>query len=167
MLIGVGLYWEWKRRQKSPGYFFTLTTAWSGHRISDNLLPGNNTLSSGLKKGFHFLGRKMLRKLLQIMALAACLTPAWGKETLKLSFFRQPSTVLVAGPGTVVTVHLLQLPFVEPRYAVKYKTDGGELIELWTPRKDILVVEGMYGILTYCTDPERILNFRVVEQKLK
>ena len=107
----------------------------------------------------------MLRKLLQIMALTACLTPAWGKETLELSFFRQPSTVFVVGPGTVVTVHLLQLPFLEPRYAVKYKTDGGELIEVWTPRKDILVLEGMYGILTYSTKPERILNFRVVEQK--
>ncbi len=107
----------------------------------------------------------MLRKLLQIMALTACLTPAWGKETLKLSFVRQPSTVQVAGPGTVVTVHLLQLPFVEPHYAITYKTDRGEVIEVWTPRKDILVVEGMHGILTYSTNPERILNFRVVEQK--
>jgi hypothetical protein len=106
----------------------------------------------------------MLRKLLQTMALIACLTPAWGKETLKLPFFRQPSTVFVVGPGTVMTVHLLQLPFLEPRYAVKYKTDGGELIEVWTPRKDILVVEGMHGILTYSINPERILNFRVVEQ---
>ena len=107
----------------------------------------------------------MLRKPLQIMALTACLTPAWGKETLELSFFRQPSTVFVVGPGTVVTVHLLQLPFLEPHYVVKYKKDGGELIEVWTPRNDILVLEGMYGILTYSTNPERILNFRVVEQK--
>lgn len=107
----------------------------------------------------------MLRKLLQIMALAACLKLAWGKETLELSFFRQPSTVAVAGPGTVVTVHLLQLPFIEAHYAVKYETDAGELIEVWTPRKDVLVVEGMYGILTYSTNPERILNFRVVGQK--
>jgi hypothetical protein len=125
---------------------------------------GNDTLSPALKKGFHSPGRKMLRKLLQIMALTACLTPAWGKETLELSFFRQPSTVFVVGPGTVVTVHLLQLPFLEPHYAVKYKTDSGELIEVWTPRKDILVVDGMHGILTYSINPERILNFRVVEQ---
>ena len=93
------------------------------------------------------------------------LTPAWGKETLELSFLRQPSTVFVVGPGTVVTVHLLQLPFLSPHYAVKYKTDSGELIEVWTPRKGILVLEGMYGILTYSTNPKRILNFRVVEQK--
>jgi hypothetical protein len=106
----------------------------------------------------------MLRKLLQTMALIACLTPAWGKETLKLPVFRQPSTVFVVGPGTVMTVHLLQLPFLEPHYAVKYKTDSGELIEVWTPRKDILVVDGMHGILTYSINPERILNFRVVEQ---
>lgn len=107
----------------------------------------------------------MLRKLLPIMALVACLTPAWGKETSELSVFRQPSTVFVAGPGTVVTVHLLKLPFLDPHYAVEYKTDGGELIEVWTPNTDILVVEGMYGMLTYSTHPERILNFRVVEQK--
>lgn len=106
-----------------------------------------------------------MRKLLQMVCLAACLTPAWATTTLELSAIRQPSTVFVVGPGTVVTVHLLQLPFLEPLYAVKYKTDGGELIEVWTPRKEILVLEGMYGVLTYSTNPERILNFRVVEQK--
>ena len=89
----------------------------------------------------------MLRKPLQIMALTACLTPAWGKETLELSFFRQPSTVFVVGPGTVVTVHLLQLPFLEPHYAVKYKTDGGEPVEVWTPRKDIWCWKGCTGYL--------------------
>ena len=82
----------------------------------------------------------MLRKLLQIMALTACLTPAWGKATSELSFLRQPSTVFVVGPGTVVTVHRLELPFIEPLYAVKYKTDGGELIEVWTPGKDLSLI---------------------------
>ena len=106
-----------------------------------------------------------MRQLLQMVCLAACLTPAWATTTLELSAVRQPSTVFVVGPGTVVTVHLLHVPFLEPHYAVKYKTDGGELIEVWTPRKEILVLEGMYGVLTYSTNPERILNFRVVEQK--
>jgi hypothetical protein len=110
----------------------------------------------------------MLRKLLQIVALTACLTPAWGKSTSELSFIRQPSTVSIVGPGTVLSVHLLNLPFIKPRYAVKYKTDGGELIEVWTPGTDVLVLEGMHGIriLTYSTHPEKILSFRVVEQKL-
>ena len=108
----------------------------------------------------------MLRKLLQIVSLMVCLTPAWGKATSELSFIRQPSTVSIAGPGTVLSVHLLNLPFIMPRYAVKYKTDGGELIEVWTPGKDVLVLEGMHGMLTYSTHPEKILSFRVVEQKL-
>jgi len=107
----------------------------------------------------------MLRKLLQIMALTACLIPAWGKPTSELSFIRQPSTVAIVGPGTILSVHLLDLPFIKPCYAVKYKTDGGELIEVWTSGKDVLVIAGMHGILTYSTHPERILSFRVVEQK--
>ena len=53
----------------------------------------------------------------------------------------------------------------QQRYAVKYETDGGELIEVWTPGKDVLVLEGMHGLLTYSSHPEKILNFRVVEQK--
>ena len=112
----------------------------------------------------------MLSKLLQIVALTACLTPAWGKSTSELSFIRQirqPSTVSIVGPGTVLSVHRLDLPFIKPRYAVKYKTDIGELIEVWTPENDILVLEGMHGILTYSTHPEKILSFRVVEQKLR
>jgi len=108
----------------------------------------------------------MLSKLLQIVALTACLTPAWSKSTSESSFIRQPSTVSIVGPGTVLSVHRLALPFIKPRYAVKYKTDGGDLIEVWTPGNDILVLEGMHGILTYSTHPEKILRFRVVEQKL-
>jgi len=107
----------------------------------------------------------MLSKLFQIVVLTACLTLAWGKATSELSFIRQPSTVSIVGPGTVVSVHLLHLPFIKPHYAVKYKTDGGELIEVWTPGQDVLVLEGMHGILTYSTHPEKILGFRVVEQK--
>ena len=108
----------------------------------------------------------MLSKLLYIVAVTGCLTPARGKSTSELSFIRQPSTVSIVGPGTVVSVRLLDLPFIGPHYAVKYKTDVGQLIEVWTPGKDVLVLEGMHGILTYSTHPEKILSFRVVEQKL-
>jgi hypothetical protein len=108
----------------------------------------------------------MRSKFLAIVALTACLAPAWSKPTSELSFIRQPSTVVIVGPGTILSVDLLDLPFVKPHYVVKYKTDGGELIEVWTPGKDVLVLEGMHGILTYSTHPEKILSFRVVEQKL-
>lgn len=107
----------------------------------------------------------MLSKLLYIVAVTGCLTPAWGKPTSELSFIRQPSMVSIVGPGTVLSVHLLDLPFIKPHYVVKYKTDRGELIEVRTPGKDVLVLEGMHGILTYSTHPEKILGFRVVEQK--
>jgi hypothetical protein len=57
-------------------------------------------------------------------------------------------------------------PFSELHWAVKYKIDGGELIEVWHPGKNIPVLEGMHGMLTYSTHPEIILNFRVVQQNL-
>lgn len=109
----------------------------------------------------------MLRKFLRIVVLTMSLTSVWGKSSSELSFIRQPCAVLMVGPGTVLSVRLLDLPFVKPHYAIKYKTDSGDLIEVWTPGMDVLVLEGMYGILTYSTHPEKILNFRVVEQKLR
>ena|SRR5450755_4227386 len=108
----------------------------------------------------------MKRKLLQVACLAACLTPGWAKTTLELSVSRQPSASFTVGPGTVVSVHLLDMPFIEPHYAVKYKTDDGELIEVWHPGKDIPVLQGMHGMLTYSTHPEMIRSFRVVTQTL-
>ena len=108
----------------------------------------------------------MIRKILRAAFLVALLNPAWGKATTELPLVRQPSTVFIVGPGTVLSVHLLDLPFIEPHFAVKYKIDGGELIEVWHPGKDIPVLEGMHGMLTYSTHPEMILNFRVVAQNL-
>jgi hypothetical protein len=108
----------------------------------------------------------MTRKLLQMACLAACLTPAWATTTLKLPVMPQPSTVFVVGPGTVVSVHRLDVPFVGPRYVVKYKTDDGQLIEVWHPGKDIPVLEGMHGTLTYSIHPEMVRSFRVVAQTL-
>jgi hypothetical protein len=107
----------------------------------------------------------MIRKILHAAFLVALLNPTWGKATTELPLVRQPSAVFIVGPGTVLSVHLLDLPFIEPHFAVKYKIDGGELIEVWHPGKDIPVLEGMHGILTYSTHPEMILNFRVVAQK--
>ena len=54
------------------------------------------------------------------------------------------------------------MPFVGAHYAVRYRTDDGELIEVWEPGRNLLLVKGMHGLLTYSTHPERILRFRVV-----
>ena len=105
-----------------------------------------------------------MRKLLQMACLAVCLTPAWAKTTLEISELRQPCTIFIVGPGTVVSVHLLNVPFIEPRYVVKYKTDDGELIEVWHPGRDLPVLEGMHGMLIYSTHPEMVRGFRVVTQ---
>src|ERR1700694_5627193 len=108
----------------------------------------------------------MMRKILHAAFLVALLNPAWGKATAELPLMRQPSKVFIVGPGTVVSVHLLDLPFSEQHCAVKYKIDGGELIEVWHPGKNVPVLEGMHGMLTYSTPPEMILSFRVVQQNL-
>jgi hypothetical protein len=108
----------------------------------------------------------MMRKLLQMACLAGCLTPVWAKATLELSAARQPNTTFIVGPGTIVFVHLVDVPFIGPHYAVKFKTDDDELIEVWHPGKDIQVLQGMHGMLTYSTHPEMIRSFRVVSQTL-
>lgn len=101
-----------------------------------------------------------------MVCLAACLTPIVAKTTMALPVVRQPSTVFSVGPGTVVSVHLLDVPFIAPRYVIKFKTDGG-LIEVWHPGTDIQVFQGMYGILTYSTHRERVRSFRVVRPQPK
>ena len=108
----------------------------------------------------------MIRKILCAALLVTLLNPAWGEATTKLPLWRNPCTVFIIGPGTVISVHRLDLPFTEAHYAVKYKTDGGQLIEVWSPGKTMLLLEGMYGKLTYSTHPERILDFRLVRRRV-
>jgi hypothetical protein len=109
----------------------------------------------------------MIRTILcAALLLATLLKPAWGEASTKLSSLRNPCTVFTIGPGTIVSVHRLDLPFTEVHYAVKYKTDDGQLIEVWSPGKDMLLLEGMYGELTYSVHPERIINLRLVGQKV-
>jgi hypothetical protein len=108
----------------------------------------------------------MIRKILCAAFLFASLNSAWGEATTKFPSVRKPSTIFIVGPGTIVSVHRMNMPFAEPYYAVKYKTDGGDLIEVCTPGTGILVLEGMHGELTYSTHPERILNFRLARLKI-
>jgi len=55
---------------------------------------------------------------------------------------------------------------MKAHYAVKYRTDDGQLIEVWSREKNMLLFEGMHGELTYSTHPERILNFRLVRRRV-
>ena len=104
--------------------------------------------------------------ILRAAVLVTLLNPAWGKATTKLPLGRDPCSIFIVGPGTIVSVDQLNLPFIELHYAIKYKMDDGQLIEVWTPRKSIVLLEGMHGELTYSTHPERILNFRPVRRKV-
>jgi hypothetical protein len=74
---------------------------------------------------------------------------------------REPAWVFTAGPGTVLSVRLRDLPFIKPQYIVKFKTDEGQLIEVRLPQLGVPVVEGMHGTLIYCTHPDRIVTFRI------
>ena len=106
----------------------------------------------------------MSRKLIPIIFLILCLTSLWGKTTSEMRFVRQPSAAFTVGPGTVISVHVLDMPFGGRRYAIKYRTDGGEVIEVWHPANYSPVLVGMYGMLTYSKNPEMILNFQVMQQ---
>ena len=90
----------------------------------------------------------------------------WGSETLCPHISRQPTSVFTAGPGTVLSIRVLDLPFLGHYFAVKYLTDAGEVIEIRQRGTDTCVVQGMRGILTYTTHPEKIVSFRVVDAKL-
>jgi len=97
--------------------------------------------------------------------MALLVASAWGKPTVRQDHISQPSSKFTIGPGTVIAVRALDIAFMGRCYTVKYKTEAGELIEIRHLRQDIPVLEGMYGLLTYSTNPEMILNFRVIENK--
>jgi hypothetical protein len=90
---------------------------------------------------------------------------AWGLPRERPSHVSQPNWVFTIGPGTVVAVRAVDVPFTGRCYTVRYKTESGELIEIRQFRQNIPVLEGMHGLLTYSTNPEMILNFQVVETK--
>jgi|GraSoiStandDraft_8_1057269.scaffolds.fasta_scaffold47864_3 hypothetical protein len=104
------------------------------------------------------------------VCMITCVTAARAKANSDFSILqkpiRQPSYVFIAGPGTVVSVRLLDLPFIKPRYSVEFKTDDGELIQVWHSGKRISLVKGMRGMLTYSKHPDGILEFRMVDRNL-
>jgi|SRR5215510_3566694 len=114
----------------------------------------------------------MTGRLLQISFLIVCiigLPVARGEASFDLSPLtsqpiREPTSVFIAGPGTVVSVRFLDLPFMKPRYSVEFKTEDGELIQVWHCGKAISLVEGMRGVLTYSRHPDGVIDFRIVER---
>jgi hypothetical protein len=75
----------------------------------------------------------------------------------------QPSSVVTVGPGTVISVRVLDLAFAGKYFVVMYGTDRGGVIEVWH-RGKLVVVPGMHGMMTYGTHPEMIIDFRVLER---
>jgi len=115
----------------------------------------------------------MTGRLFQILFLIVCiigLPGTKGEASFDLSAtphaIREPSSVFIAGPGTVVSVRFLDLPFIKPRYSVEFKTEDGELIQVWHCGKAISLVEGMRGMLTYSRHPDGVINFRIIERNV-
>jgi hypothetical protein len=70
-------------------------------------------------------------------------------------------SVVTVGPGTIISVRRLDLPFSRQIYVVKYRTDAGSIIEVWH-HGTLAIVQDMHGMLTYSQHPEQIISFRVV-----
>jgi hypothetical protein len=77
----------------------------------------------------------------------------------------KPQFAYTVGPGTIVSLRLLDLPFGKRRYVVTYQTDSGEIYEIWQPKDEVPLLKGMHGFLTYTTNPERVIEFRVTQRQ--
>jgi aconitase B len=106
-----------------------------------------------------------MKRALQLAILCLSAASAWAVPTGHPDRISQPTWSFTVGPGTIVSVQALDLPFVGRSYIVKYKTEKGEVIEIRDLRHNIPVLQGMHGLLTYSTSPEMILNFKVIESK--
>jgi hypothetical protein len=131
-------------------------------------LPEGQTGSSGIFSS-HILKsrfpRSSVKRALQLAILSLLVACAWGLPTERPTHISQPSWIFTIGPGTIIAVHAVEVPFVGRYYTVRYRTEKGELIEIRHLRQNPPVLEGMHGLLTYSTSPEMILNFQVVENK--
>jgi hypothetical protein len=111
---------------------------------------------------------KKLKTACLTVCLITVLSPAWGKAAFNLSqagaLVRQPEWVFTVGPGTIVSVHIVSLPFIAPYYVVQFKTDEDQFIEMRHFGGEIPLFDGMHGMLDYSVHPERILGFRTIEK---
>jgi len=106
-----------------------------------------------------------MKRALQFAILFLPLAMAWSLPTERNSRPAEPKWTFTVGPGTIVAVHVLDVPFLGRCYTVRYKTERGEVFEIRHLRHDLPVLEGMHGLLTYSTSPEMILKFQVIESK--
>jgi len=106
-----------------------------------------------------------VKRALQIAILSLSVASAWGLPAEHPNHISRPNWTFTVGPGTIIAVHAVDVPFAGRYYTVRYRTEKGELIEVRNLRQNPPVIEGMHGLLTYSTSPEMILNFQVVENK--
>jgi hypothetical protein len=105
----------------------------------------------------------MKRTLLCLALLPGLFTLAWATRAPMRGAIPAVSTIVTLGPGTVVSIRILDLPFTDKCYVVKYRTDEGSLVEIWH-HGELSVLPGMHGMLTYSNSPEMILQFRVIQR---
>ncbi len=105
----------------------------------------------------------MKRTLLCVGLLSVLFHMAWASRTPGHGTIPPFSGVVTVGPGTVVSIRALDLPFTDKCYVVKYRTDEGKLVEIWH-HGELPVLPGMHGMVTYSYSPEMIVQFRVVQR---
>jgi hypothetical protein len=101
-----------------------------------------------------------VKSLLCLFVLAAC---SWSTPLMRAPKIPQPNFTYTVGPGMIVSLRLLDLPIGQSRCVVTYQTDAGEIFEIRhrRPKDEFLLLKGMHGFLTYTTNPEQIIQFRV------
>ena len=107
--------------------------------------------------------RTMKQSLLCFLLVITLLYPAWATVAPGRALIPRPSSVATVGPGTVISVRVLNVPFSVRYYVITYGIDRGKVIEVWHHGK-LLVAPGMHGVMTYSTNPEMILDFRVIQR---
>jgi hypothetical protein len=107
----------------------------------------------------------MPRTITLLLSLLLVSSGAFGTPSMRQRYVSQPSFAYTVGPGTVVSLRLMDLPFGKRRYVVTYQTDAGEILEIWQPKDEVPLLKGMYGFLTYTTNPERVIEFRVTQRQ--
>ena len=104
-----------------------------------------------------------LTAIISSVMLALCVSSG---ATIFLSRTRCPEekSVFVSGPGVITLVRVIDVPFAGRFREIKYLTYNGEVIEVRDAEAEhqVLLIPGMTGILTYATQPERVVGFRML-----
>jgi len=152
-------------QSESASYRFTkscfFSPSWAIFLRNQPWLPSRQRLTLRLA----LCEMKNCSTFLSKVLVLVCLLPGLGKAAIDSSRplpAREPRWVFVAGPGTVVSVRFRDIPFIKPQYVVKFKTDSGELIEIFHHGASAPVVPGMRGTLVYSTHPDKVVTFHTL-----